>query len=195
MLTELLNRVAGSNGNGYGALQVFDDDVTLLGLEIEDRGIYAKDIIKPRNIDDFLILLNKVYQKIKSEWEIHGFTSPETRLHRVLEEALVNAWKHGNEQDPVKSITVRRRYGNDAVMEIIDEGKGFNFKTFYDPTFYENRMKFNGRGIFIIRLFTDEVQWKNEGRHIMTFFSKKGEHINNRAAKSWLNIWKPGGKH
>jgi len=88
----------------------------------------------------------------------------------ILEEALFNAWHHGNREDPAKWITVRRSYGNDACLEVFDEGAGFASERVGDPTAHENRTKPSGRGLFLIRRFADEALWTDRGRHLTVYF-------------------------
>ena len=91
----------------------------------------------------------------------------ELRLEAVLEEAVLNAWIHGNKQDPLKSITVRWKYDERLMIEVIDEGEGFDHSAIPDPTAAENLTKPNGRGVFIIRYFAERVAWEKGGQHMI----------------------------
>ncbi|MDD5167809.1 MAG: PAS domain S-box protein [Syntrophales bacterium] len=189
MMVMLFNGLCGKEGEKIIIPQGFEDDVTLLGMEFEDSRHFTEDIIKPRDVDDFSRLMDSLLGKISEEWRENGFTSPETRLRTVLEEALANAWKHGNHQDPGKSIIVRRRYGNDAVLEVHDEGDGFNHQGFYDPTLHENLLKTDGRGNFIIRLLTEEARWTNGGRNLTAYFSRSGQGAQMSRPEAGFNLW------
>ncbi|MDQ5986410.1 MAG: hypothetical protein CSYNP_02134 [Syntrophus sp. SKADARSKE-3] len=112
------------------------------------------------------------------------------RLRMVLEESLANAWRHGHRQRSDRPILVRHRYGNDAVIEVIDQGEGFDWESLNDPTTRENRMKDSGRGIFIIREYTDEVYWKDKGRHLVAFFSPTNNLPGKtKKQKTMVDIW------
>ena len=189
LMARLFNRINGQAGDNVVISHGFDDDVTLLGLELENESYEYEDIVRPANLDDFDHCVNHLYQKISAEWEKKGFPSSESRLRMVLEEAMVNAWSHGNQEDPQKMIVVRRRYGNDAVLEVIDEGEGFNFKTFYDPTCKENLLNPRGRGNFIMRFLTEETQWKDGGRHLISYFSKEDKSGHTSRSFPGLNLW------
>jgi len=189
LMARLFNRINGQAGDNVELSHGFEDDVTLLGLELENESYEYEDIVRPANLDDFDRCVNHLYQKIALEWEKKGFPSPESRLRMVLEEAMVNAWSHGNHEDPQKMIVVRRRYGNDAVLEIIDEGEGFNFKTFYDPTCKENLLNPRGRGNFIMRFLTEETQWKGGGRHLISYFSREDKSGHVSRSFPGLNLW------
>lgn len=87
----------------------------------------------------------------------------DTRFHvtMALREAAVNAVLHGNEYDPSKQITASfENTGKDLVFVITDQGKGLDPDTLPDPLAPENLLRGTGRGIFIIRSFMDEVQFR-----------------------------------
>jgi len=93
-----------------------------------------------------------------------------------LEEALVNAIKHGNKLHPNLSVEVNIEIQDDRLMiEVVDQGEGFDFKSIPDPTNEENLKKLSGRGIFLIRKLMDKVDFFDCGRRIkMIKFLKKG---------------------
>lgn len=190
LVTRLFNRINGLDSDQEIQFHGFDDDITLIGVELEDGRHAYEDVVTPQSLDDFSACVNRVYGTIEIEWREKGFALPETRLRPALEEAMVNAWKHGNLKHPQKKITIRRRYGNDAVLEVIDEGKGFAFETLYDPTWKANLLKSSGRGLFIIRLLAEEVQWKEGGRHLITCFAKEGKKRQIKEMDSRYDLWR-----
>ncbi len=191
LMAKLFNRINGMEKNDKIInFQGFDDDITLLGLELEDHHHDYEDIIQPKNLDDFSSCVTKLNRKIKAEWQDKGFPAADTRLQMVLEEALTNAWKHGSQGSPDKKILVRRRYGNDAVLEVIDEGAGFDFETVYDPTSREHILQEHGRGNFIMRLLTEEVMWQDGGRHLITFFARESVDIHHHREEATFDLWK-----
>ena len=191
LVTGLFNQINGiKNNEKIIHFQGFDDDVTVLGLELEDHLHQYEDVICPQNLDDFSADVARLYPKIKAEWQARGFSSPDKRLHAVLDEALINAWKHGNLMNPDKKIVVRRRYGNDAVLEVIDEGKGFDYESFYDPTRRENILTEYGRGNFIMRLLTEERIWTKGGNHFVAFFARHGEDLYRAKTAEGFDLWR-----
>ena len=85
----------------------------------------------------------------------------------ALEEAITNAIRHGNRNDPTKHITVRYRVTPDeAVIWLSDEGRGFNPEVVPDPTLDENLNKPNGRGIMLMRAYMDEVSFGECGSQV-----------------------------
>jgi serine/threonine-protein kinase RsbW len=83
-------------------------------------------------------------------------------LHWVgvaVRESVVNAIKHGNQNDQSKRVVVEFSSVPSDRMEVrvADEGEGFDPSTLADPLAPENLLKASGRGIFLIRSFMDEV--------------------------------------
>lgn len=169
-----------------------DDDVTVLGLEIEDHGAAHEKTVRFRSLDAVDRFVSDFYQAILPELEEHGFAGPEIRIRMALNEALVNAWKHGNQCRPDRTITVRWRFGSDLLIEVIDQGSGFDFRTPPDPTEAANRTNLTGRGLFIIRRFTDFIRWDDGGRHLKMAFRKKtnaGEKKYFSQSERLLSLW------
>ena len=82
----------------------------------------------------------------------------------AVEEALVNAIKHGNQLDPDKRVRVRYAVdGETFQIHITDEGPGFNPDDVPDPTLPENLERCCGRGLLLIRKFMTEVSYHGCG--------------------------------
>jgi len=79
----------------------------------------------------------------------------------AVREAAVNAVLHGNEYDPSKHITFSyENTGKSLVFVLCDEGRGVDPATLPDPRDPENLLRGTGRGIFLIRSFMDEVNFR-----------------------------------
>ena len=86
----------------------------------------------------------------------------------ALEEALVNAIKHGNRNDPRKSVRIECRISAEKIIvEIEDEGTGFEVDDVPDPTAEENLEKPSGRGIMLMRAFMTRVDYAGRGNRIV----------------------------
>ena len=107
-------------------------------------------------------------ERILQDVERHGFSNDSTFAIRIaLEEALVNAIKHGNNADPGKKVRVEARVNSKrAEITIEDEGGGFDRTCIPDPTLDENLHKCSGRGIHLIEAYMDDVQWSRGGRRL-----------------------------
>ncbi len=82
----------------------------------------------------------------------------------AVEEALVNAIKHGNQLDPEKRVHVVYTINPEQFdISIADEGIGFNPEEVPDPREECNLDRPCGRGVFIIRHFMTSVDYKQNG--------------------------------
>ena len=83
------------------------------------------------------------------------------RISMAVREAAVNAVLHGNAYDPKKKMTVTyENTGGELVIRISDQGRGLDLETVPDPLAPENLLKQSGRGIFLMRAFMDDVQFR-----------------------------------
>jgi serine/threonine-protein kinase RsbW len=88
-------------------------------------------------------------------------------LRWALEEALVNSLKHGHRHDPAKQVTLRYCINPEFVLvEIQDQGPGFDPAQVPDPTACENLDKPSGRGLLLIQNFTSWVRFNERGNCI-----------------------------
>jgi serine/threonine-protein kinase RsbW len=80
----------------------------------------------------------------------------------AIRESVINAIKHGNQNDSSKHVFVEFEAPERGIPElrvrIRDQGAGFDPETVADPLAPENLLKGSGRGIFLIRQFMDDVQ-------------------------------------
>ncbi|HEY8668561.1 MAG TPA: ATP-binding protein [Tepidisphaeraceae bacterium] len=116
---------------------------------------------------DFLHGRN-VQKKILDEVAKYGFSSTSTfGIKLALEEALMNAIKHGNKLDPHKKVHIEAHV-TPVMAEIIieDEGPGFDRKCVPDPTLEENLQKCSGRGILLMEAYMNSVRWDHGGRRV-----------------------------
>ena len=76
-------------------------------------------------------------------------------------EAAVNAVLHGNNYDPAKQVSASfENTGKSLVIVIADQGEGLDPDKLPDPLAPENLLRGTGRGIFLIRSFLDEVNFR-----------------------------------
>lgn len=75
-----------------------------------------------------------------------------------VSEAVSNAIHHGNGNDSLKKVTIRYKLLPDCLLvEVEDQGKGFNEKELPNPTDEQNLLLPSGRGLLIIKHLMDEV--------------------------------------
>ncbi len=79
------------------------------------------------------------------------------KLSMAVREGAINAFTYGNSQDPRKKITLVVEFQPEKlVFHIMDEGVGFEISEIPDPLAEENLLRTSGRGLFLMRAFTDE---------------------------------------
>ena len=89
----------------------------------------------------------------------------------AVTEAVNNAIKHGNGNDKAKNVYLSLALNESMIKFIVkDEGPGFNYDSLPDPTAPENIEKPGGRGIFLMRHLSDEVEFKDDGRVVELSF-------------------------
>src|SRR4051812_40466699 len=96
-----------------------------------------------------LSLMHIVLEYLMKRVEKLGVCKPEqSNLFIALDEAFVNAIKHGNKFDPQKLIRITADVSPaEASFTIEDEGEGFDVDNIPDPLDPENLFKTSGRGV------------------------------------------------
>lgn len=80
----------------------------------------------------------------------------------AVREAVANAIKHGNEQNPGKQVHVDLAVEEEhLIIRVEDEGQGFDPDRIQDPLAPENLLRPNGRGIFYMKSFMDDIQYSS----------------------------------
>ena len=120
-----------------------------------------RELVIPNRTEEGQRVESEILQAVeKHQWDERAVFA----VRLALEEALVNAIKHGNRMDPTKHVTVR--YAVDAqrvFIEVEDEGPGFEPTDVPDPTLPENLENPSGRGLMLMRAYMDEVEHVGRG--------------------------------
>jgi len=103
--------------------------------------------------------------KLLSEVTAIGFSDNACfGIRLALEEALTNAIRHGNQNDPSKHVTVEYQFDADTVaITICDEGRGFDPDAIPDPTLDEYIERPCGRGVMLMKAYMSEVIFNQSG--------------------------------
>lgn len=89
-------------------------------------------------------------------------------IRLAIEEALVNAIKHGNRMDPNKTVRVACRVCHQRIwIEVEDQGEGFKPEEVPDPTADENLERPCGRGIMLMRAFMTSIEYNDAGNRVV----------------------------
>ena len=88
-------------------------------------------------------------------------------IHMAMEEAVLNAIRHGNQNDPAKSFhVVIEICSAHFYSKITDQGSGFDPSAIPDPTLDENLEKTSGRGVMLMHSFVDKVIYNETGNSV-----------------------------
>ncbi len=92
-------------------------------------------------------------------------------------ESVNNAISHGNNYDESKFVSILARVNSESIVfEIHDEGEGFDPDSVPDPTLEMHIKNEGGRGLFIIKNLSDEINFRNNGSVIQLKFNIKSGH-------------------
>ncbi len=88
--------------------------------------------------------------------------------HLAIEEAVVNAIRHGNQFDPTKTVKIACRITPHHLwVAIEDEGEGFDPCAVPDCT-CEDRLEVpSGRGVMLMRCFMNHVEFNTRGNRVI----------------------------
>jgi len=118
-------------------------------------------------------ILNYLLKRVE---KIGVINAENSNLFIALDEAFVNAVKHGNKFDAEKNIRITAEVSTkEARFTVEDEGEGFDVNAIPDPRDPENLFKSSGRGVLIIHNVMDEVRYNKRGNRVEMI--KKSENI------------------
>ncbi len=113
-------------------------------------------------------LMHIVLEYLMKRVEKLGVIKPEqSNLFVALDEAFVNAVKHGNKFDANKLVRITAEVSKqEAKFTIEDEGEGFDVNNIPDPLNPTNLFKTSGRGVLFIYNIMDEVRYNDRGNRL-----------------------------
>jgi len=115
-----------------------------------------------------LALMNGVLEYLQARVAKLGLIQPErSNLFVALDEAFVNAVKHGNKNDPNKLLKITAELSpKEAAFTVEDEGEGFDIREIPDPCDPANLFRASGRGVLLIYNIMDEVEYNAQGNRV-----------------------------
>jgi len=150
----------------YGCPRLFD--ASLMENSLKSKISIPSDFSYLKKVEGFIL---GVLEDVKASDFISGY------IILCVSESVNNAIYHGNKQDLNKHVTIFAEcIDNYLLVEVADEGSGFNYEDLPDPTRSENIRKEGGRGLFIIRSLVDQISFKNNGSIIQLKFKLNSEH-------------------
>jgi len=91
-----------------------------------------------------------------------------------VRESVTNAIQHGNKLDISKKVDIRYQVLPDRIsISVKDQGAGFRVDDIPSPLDADNLLKPSGRGIFYIRTFMDEVEFRSLSQGGMEVYMMK----------------------
>ena len=98
-------------------------------------------------------------------------------IRLALEEALSNAFKHGNLEDPDKTVQVDCRITESRIeLEVLDQGLGFDPAVVPNPTEEENVEIPAGRGLTLMKAFMTSVTIHPPGNRVEMIYKRTPGH-------------------
>jgi serine/threonine-protein kinase RsbW len=118
-----------------------------------------------------------VQEEIERQLKTTAFSEKEIfSIKLALEEALVNAIKHGNHFDRSKKVRISYNVKPERFDILIsDEGAGFDPSDVPDPTAVENLERPCGRGLMLMRYYMNEVSFSANGNTVAMTKYRNGQ--------------------
>jgi len=109
--------------------------------------------------------MDPVLTELLAALSLAGYSGQEAfGIRLAMEEAIVNAIKHGHQYDADKQVEVRYRLTEDClVAEIQDQGPGFDPRQVLDPLADENLDRDCGRGLYLMQCYMTWVRYNPSG--------------------------------
>lgn len=120
----------------------------------------------PKNVSRVEPFIETVIKKYSISPDLYG------NILISVTEAVTNAILHGNQGDESKNVCIKcRKKRNHLAIQISDEGRGFDYDNLPDPTSPENLLKIGGRGVFLMKQLSDNVEFIDNGRIVEIQFA------------------------
>lgn len=121
--------------------------------------------------------IEEVCRAILSKLEANNFSQDDIfAVHLAIEEAFLNAVRHGNKMDRQKEIKIDYSVGLDKVeVSMTDKGNGFDPDAVPDPRCGENLYKTEGRGLLLMCSYMDVVEFNERGNSVHMVRHRSGE--------------------
>jgi serine/threonine-protein kinase RsbW len=119
--------------------------------------------------EDSITQLEVLIENIADKYHVSEDTF--ANMMTCLNEALINAIKHGNKMDPEKKVIVNADVEPKRIIwTVTDQGPGFDYNNLPDPTAAENIENLTGRGVFIIKHLADQCIFNAAGNEVELHF-------------------------
>ena len=162
----------GFRRDGFDEEELKNLVATVLDYKIRyvDKVDYVRDLHEniefelPSALSLMHIVLDYLIKRVE---KLGVVKSEQSNLFVALDEAFVNAVKHGNKFDAGKNVRITAEVSSlEARFTIEDEGEGFDVNAIPDPLDPMNLFKTSGRGVLFIYNIMDEVKYNDRGNRL-----------------------------
>lgn len=136
-------------------------------IEIDMNGIGQHNVWRRESIRS-MGEMERIMEEVLDAMAMAGYVKKDLfGVRLALEEALVNAFKHGHRGDVSKEIRIRCQVTMERVAVVIrDQGPGFDGDRIPDPTSPENLERPSGRGLLLMRRYMTGVRHNKRGNRV-----------------------------
>lgn len=132
----------------------------------ESMSVEAKEIV--RVIESDPDRCAEIVRELLSVLTKEGWSEEDQfAIRMAIEEAVMNAIKHGNAEDVNKKVEVKIRIDAEHFYATVsDEGAGFSPEEVPDPSSESNLEKASGRGVKLMQTFVDHCRYNAAGNSV-----------------------------
>lgn len=119
-----------------------------------------------KHLKDVEELVNSLFKEYTIADDLYG------NILLCTMEACNNAIVHGNNNNKELEFTIEFTLSEKLLeITITDQGPGYDYNNLPNPTDPENIDKPTGRGIFLVKSLSDEVEFRNDGTELVLRFN------------------------
>ena len=160
---EMIDRIL-EDLKAYRQVGPGEDDVTIVGLQVVAELLPETRIVIPSEPKE----LARVESKVMAGLRERNYSERALfAIKLALEEAIINAMKHGNHMDKARKVIISYSVDDKrAVISVEDEGGGFDPNAVPDPTLERYIEAPHGRGIMLMKAYMDSVTFSESGNKV-----------------------------
>ena len=112
--------------------------------------------------------LGSVIEKIVARMRVLAYSDRDLfSIRLAVTEAVINGFRHGNCGDPSKFVQISFLVTpRETLVDVQDQGNGFDPACVPDPLVDENLDRPGGRGIFLMRVYTSWMCFNQQGNRV-----------------------------
>jgi len=151
------------------------EGVVKKGLRLRDLSVGSYELqnyirhYSEIQIPNYQHLFPSVILYILKDCQWRGFDDDQmlSNLSVVLDEMLMNAFRHGNKEREDRTITIRYAFDVDKLqITIEDEGEGFDTQQVIRELTNLERHQLLERGVFLLSILMDDFQYNDKGNAV-----------------------------